>query len=60
MERVEGVPLENLWPSMEVEDQIAIIQTVTGFQKSWMSASFSRFGNFYFAKYLGREHQGLS
>ena len=60
MEKVEGVPLEDLWSSMEVEDQISIIQTLAGFQKSWMSASFSQFGSLYFAKDIGRGQQGLS
>jgi len=55
MEKVPGIELESIWSSLNVADKWAIVQTIAGYRKAWMSISFKGFGSLYFAKDLGKE-----
>jgi hypothetical protein len=55
MEKVPGIELESIWSSLNVADKWAIVQTIAGYQKAWMSISFKGFGSLYFAEDLGKE-----
>jgi hypothetical protein len=49
MEKVPGIELERVWPKMEMKDKFTVIKAIAGFQKSWTSVSFTKFGSLYFA-----------
>lgn len=48
MEKLPGVELEHVWPSMGIADRFAIVQAIAGYQKTWTSLSFTSFGSLYF------------
>ncbi|OJD26720.1 hypothetical protein ACJ73_01890 [Blastomyces percursus] len=62
MEKIPGVPLDSVWPSMKIEDRLAIIvKTIAWYQEARMSVSFNHFGGLYFAQDLdGFRHQSMS
>lgn len=53
MEKVLGIELEQVWPSMDIKARLTLIKRITGFQKAWTSLSFKKFGGLYYAKDLG-------
>lgn len=55
MEKASGVELEHFWPSMDIKDRFAVVKAIAGYQKSWTSISFKRFGGLYFASDLGAD-----
>ena len=52
MEKVLGIELEHVWPSMNIKDRLTLVKTIAGFQKSWTSVSFKKFGSLYYANDL--------
>ncbi len=52
MEKLPGIELELAWPTMKIEDRLAIVQTIATYQKSWTSISFKKYGGLYYAKDL--------
>ena len=52
MEEVPGIELEHVWPQMNVKDRFAVVKAVAGYQKSWTSVSFAKYGSLYFSKDL--------
>lgn len=52
MEKLPGIELELAWPTMKIEDRLAVIQTIAIYQKSWTSISFKKYGGLYYAKDL--------
>lgn len=54
MERVLGVELEHVWPNMNIKDRFAVVKAIAGFQKSWTSVSFTKYGSLYFPKDLDK------
>ncbi|KKZ65633.1 hypothetical protein EMCG_08540 [[Emmonsia] crescens] len=61
MEKVTGVPLDSVWPNMEIGDRLAVVKTIARYQEAWMSVSFNHFGSLYFAQDLdGFRPQRLS
>lgn len=52
MEKVPGIELERVWPSMNIKDKFALVKSIAGFQKAWTSCSFKKFGSLYYAKDL--------
>ena len=52
MEKVPGIELERVWPSMNIKDRLALTKTIAGFQKAWTSVSFKKYGGLYYAKDL--------
>lgn len=55
MEKVQGIQLERVWPSMNIKDRFALVKTIAGFQKAWTSISFKKFGGLYYAKDLAKD-----
>ncbi|KAL5388578.1 hypothetical protein PMIN02_007701 [Paraphaeosphaeria minitans] len=53
MEKVQGVELEKVWPSMDIKSRFALVKNITGFQKAWTSFPFKKFGSLYYAADLG-------
>ncbi|QVM06747.1 hypothetical protein D8B26_001453 [Coccidioides posadasii str. Silveira] len=61
MEKVPGVPLDSVWPNMEIGDRLAVVKNIARYQEAWMSVSFNHFGGLYFAQDLdGFRHQSMS
>ncbi|KAF3479937.1 uncharacterized protein GIQ15_06913 [Arthroderma uncinatum] len=56
MEKVQGVQLDTVWPSMGISDRFDIVKSIAGYQEAWMSASFDHFGSLYFARDLDGVH----
>jgi len=52
MEKLPGIELELVWPTMKMEDRLAVVQTIATYQKSWTSISFKKYGSLYYAKDL--------
>jgi hypothetical protein len=52
MEKLPGTELELVWPTMKIEDRLAIVQTIATYQKSWTSISFKKYGGLYYAEDL--------
>ncbi|PKY03940.1 phosphotransferase enzyme family protein [Aspergillus campestris IBT 28561] len=52
MEKVMGVPLESIWPKMDIKERFELVKTISGYQKSWMSASFPQYGSLYYSSDL--------
>lgn len=48
MEKLPGVPLGTKWPAMEIEDRMAVVQSIARHQKAWTSVSFKQFGSLYY------------
>lgn len=49
MEKVLGIELEHVWPKMNIKDRLAVVKAIAGFQKAWMSVSFTKYGSLYFS-----------
>ncbi|EEH07563.1 phosphotransferase enzyme family protein [Histoplasma capsulatum G186AR] len=61
MEKVPGVPLDSVWPRMEIGDRLEVVKTIARYQEEWMSISFDHFGGLYFTQDLdGIRHQNMS
>ncbi|XPS68903.1 hypothetical protein M3J09_001183 [Ascochyta lentis] len=58
MERVPGIELEHIWPKMNIKDRFAVVKAIAGFQKSWTSVSFAKYGSLYFSKDLDETPDG--
>ena len=50
MEKVPGVPLDEMWPKLQTRDRYEIVKTVAGYQKAWTSFRFKQFGCLYYAQ----------
>ncbi|KAL3425182.1 hypothetical protein PVAG01_04463 [Phlyctema vagabunda] len=48
MEKVPGIELERVWPTMKTEDRLTVVQTIAKYQKSWTSVSFKKYGSLYY------------
>lgn len=52
MEKILGIELERVWPTMKTEDRLAIVQDIANYQKDWTSVSFKNYGGLYYSKDL--------
>ena len=52
MEKVQGVPLCDVWDSMKLRQKLQILLTMTRYQKRCLNVSFSHYGSLYYAKDL--------
>ena len=55
MEKVPGIPLDQVWPKMDIRDRFAIVKAISLYQKAWMSISFTKFGSLYYAQDLDED-----
>ncbi|KAL4985075.1 kinase-like domain-containing protein [Aspergillus falconensis] len=49
MEKVAGVQLSKVWPTMDIKERFELVKTISGYQKSWMSKSFTQYGSLYYS-----------
>ncbi|EGC46751.1 phosphotransferase enzyme family protein [Histoplasma capsulatum var. duboisii H88] len=49
MDKVEGVPLSQVWSSMKLPQKLQVLLAITRLQKQWLSVSFSHYGSLYYA-----------
>ena len=52
MEKVPGVPLRQVWDSLELSQKLQILLALTHLQKEWLNVSFSHYGSLYYANDL--------
>lgn len=50
MDKAEGVPLSQVWGTMELSEKLKVLLAVTSLQKRWLSVSFSHYGSLYYAR----------
>lgn len=50
MEKISGIQLDQVWPTMNINDKFAVVKSLNRYQKSWLSASFPYVGALYFAQ----------
>ncbi|KGO73228.1 Aminoglycoside phosphotransferase [Penicillium italicum] len=48
MEKVAGVQLSHVWYNMGIEDRFEVVKAISGYQKSWLSTSFTKYGSLYY------------
>ncbi|KAE8149487.1 phosphotransferase enzyme family protein [Aspergillus avenaceus] len=49
MDKVEGVPLSQVWGNMKLPQKLQLLLAITRLQKKWVSVSFSHYGSLYYA-----------
>lgn len=49
IEKVAGVQLSHVWYNMGIEDQFENVKAISGYQKSWLSSSFTKYGSLYYS-----------
>ena len=49
MEKVAGVQLSKVWPEMGIKERFELVKTISGYQKAWMSMSFTQYGSLYYS-----------
>lgn len=57
MEKAEGVQLSNFWQGMNIEDRFEIVRAISGYQKSWASVSFTKYGSLYYSCDIGHQEE---
>jgi hypothetical protein len=58
MEKVDGIPLEQVWNKIQVEDHFAIVKQVATYQRIWASVRFTSYGSLYFSESLNMKPTG--
>ncbi|KAJ5971652.1 uncharacterized protein N7479_001570 [Penicillium vulpinum] len=49
MDKIEGVPLSQVWSMLQLPQRLKVILAMTSLQKKWLSVSFSHYGSLYYA-----------
>ncbi|KAH7087483.1 kinase-like domain-containing protein [Paraphoma chrysanthemicola] len=52
MEKAPGVELETFWPTLSIQERLAVVKAMAAYQKAWASVSFKQFGSLYYAEDL--------
>lgn len=52
MEKVSGAQLDKVWSKMSIKDRFELVKAISGYQKAWMSTSFTKYGSLYYASDL--------
>ncbi|KAL4866861.1 kinase-like domain-containing protein [Aspergillus spectabilis] len=50
--KVAGVQLSKVWPTMGIKERFELVKTISRYQKTWMSTSFTQSGSFYYSSDL--------
>lgn len=59
MKNAPGIPLGQVWSTMDIEARLAVVKTIIGYQKAWASVSFCKYGSLYFSTDLDKtNHSG--
>ncbi|KAJ9310606.1 hypothetical protein DTO271D3_9128 [Paecilomyces variotii] len=49
MEKVAGIQLSKVWPTMGIKERFELVKTISGYQKDWMSTPFTQYGSLYYS-----------
>lgn len=49
MEKVAGIQLSKVWPTMGIKERFELVKTISGYQKNWMSTPFTQYGSLYYS-----------
>jgi len=49
MDKIEAVPLSQVWGTMNLSQKLQVLLTMTHLQKQWLSVSFFYYGSLYYA-----------
>ncbi|EED22325.1 hypothetical protein TSTA_095740 [Talaromyces stipitatus ATCC 10500] len=49
MDKVEGLPLSQIWNTLKMLQKLQVLLAMTRLQKQWMNVSFSHYGSFFYA-----------
>ncbi|KAL2865292.1 aminoglycoside phosphotransferase family protein [Aspergillus lucknowensis] len=52
MEKVAGIQLSKVWPTMGIKERFELVKTICGYQKAWMSIPFTQYGSLYYSSDL--------
>ena len=50
MDKIEGVPLSQVWGTMKLPQKLRVLLAMTRLQKQWLSVSFSHYGSLYYTE----------
>ncbi|PYH76647.1 phosphotransferase enzyme family protein [Aspergillus uvarum CBS 121591] len=50
MDKIEGVPLSQVWGTMKLPQKLQVLLAMTRLQKQWLSVSFSHYGSLYYTE----------
>ncbi|KAE8355824.1 kinase-like domain-containing protein [Aspergillus coremiiformis] len=49
MEKVAGVQLSKVWPTMGFKERFELVKTISTYQKAWMAIPFTHYGSLYYS-----------
>lgn len=49
MDKAKGVPLSQVWGTMQLPQKLKVLLAITRLQQRWLSVSFSHYGGLYYA-----------
>ncbi|KAK5115819.1 hypothetical protein LTR85_009413 [Meristemomyces frigidus] len=52
MEKVAGVPLDDVWPKMDIEQRWEVTKAIAQHQQSWLTSTLPGYGSLYYTKDL--------
>ncbi|KAJ5248953.1 phosphotransferase enzyme family protein [Penicillium chermesinum] len=55
MDKIEGIPLSQVWDTLKLPQKLQILLTMTRLQKQWLSVSFSHYGSLYYTEDLQQQ-----
>ena len=54
MEKAQGVPLSQVWSTMQLPQKLQVLLSVMRLHKQWLRVSFSHCGSLYYAGDMGQ------
>jgi hypothetical protein len=48
MEKIKGVPLSEVWSTLNLTQKLQVLLAMTRLQTQWLSVSFSHYGSLYY------------
>lgn len=48
MDKVEGIPLSQVWETMKLPQKLQVLLAITRLQTKWLSVSFSHYGSLFY------------
>ncbi|KAE8137911.1 phosphotransferase enzyme family protein [Aspergillus pseudotamarii] len=58
MDKVEGVPLSQVWGTMKLPQKLQVLLSATRLQNKWLNVSFSHYGSLYYARDVHQPDSG--
>ncbi|KAL4812320.1 kinase-like domain-containing protein [Aspergillus spinulosporus] len=57
IEKVAGVQLSKVWPTMNIKERFELVKTISGYQKKWMSKTFPQYGSLYYSSDMKKSNR---